>query len=101
MPERPDDVELGDLEHEAFLPTEGGRVRSSKQDNVFIRSLPSPIRGFVKNLSRMKVRDLGDGELAQAVPAATNTSRDITADARHSVHLHCRVNIPWIHKSAS
>lgn len=68
MPGRPDDVELGGLEHEAFLPTEGGRVRTSKQDNVFIRSLPSPIRGFVKNLSRMKVRDPGGSELAQAGP---------------------------------
>lgn len=56
MTERSEDVELGDQEHEAFLPTESRRVgRSSKQDNVFIRSIPAPIRGFVKNLSRMKV----------------------------------------------
>lgn len=49
-----EDVELGDLEDEAFLPNQNGVVKRGN-DNVFIRWLPKPIRGFLKNLSRMKL----------------------------------------------
>ena len=59
-----EDVELGDLEHEAFLPSQEGRRRSSKQDSVFIRWLPVPLRGFVESLSRMKVGNPVRRELA-------------------------------------
>lgn len=56
MAEPRHDVELGDLEHDAFLPLQNGTETRSKSDSVFIRWLPEPTRGFVKTLSRIKVR---------------------------------------------
>jgi hypothetical protein len=54
MAEHHEDVELGDMEDEAFLPNQNG-MRKGGKESVFIQWLPKPIRGFVKNLSRMKV----------------------------------------------
>lgn len=50
-----EEVEMGDLENDAFLPNHDWVKKSSKDDSIFIRWLPNPIRGIVKNLSRMKV----------------------------------------------
>lgn len=51
----PEDMELGELENDAFIPRQDGIKSNGKYDSIFIRWLPSPFRGFVKNLSRMKV----------------------------------------------
>jgi hypothetical protein len=63
MTEPHEDVELGDLENEAFLPNQNGQRKRGRQDSVFLRWLPGPIRGFVKNLSRMKVSKQDGREL--------------------------------------
>lgn len=55
MAEPRDDVELGEMEEDAFLPNQNGTQRTSKPDSVIIRWLPHPVKGFVKNLSRMRV----------------------------------------------
>ena len=57
MSEPHEDVELGELEDEAFLPNQNG-LRKRGNDNAFLRWLPKPIRAFLKNLSRMKVSEL-------------------------------------------
>jgi hypothetical protein len=51
----PEDMELGELENDAFLPSRDGIKSNGKPDSIFIRWLPGPLRTFVKNLSRMKV----------------------------------------------
>ena len=56
MAARTDEVELGDLENDAFLPNQGTRKRTGQQDSAFIQYIPSPLKGLVRNLSRMKVR---------------------------------------------
>lgn len=52
---RPEDMEMGDFENDAFLPTQDPRKRSDKPDSIFISWLPGPLKSFFKNLSRMKV----------------------------------------------
>lgn len=52
-----DDVELGDLQEEddAFLPGRNGAPRKGQSDSIFTRWLPSRLRVFFENLSRMKL----------------------------------------------
>lgn len=55
MPRPHEEVELGDLENEAFLPNQDWLRKSGKQDSIFIRWLPDPIKGLANSLSRVKV----------------------------------------------
>lgn len=53
----PDDFELSDLEHDAFLPNERATSRKlNRKPSIFTRWMPVKARKFVENLSRIKVR---------------------------------------------
>ena len=52
-----EDLELGELEHDAFLPDPNATKQNSRLSTNFItRHLPLRIRIFLENLSRLKVR---------------------------------------------
>ncbi len=53
-----DDVELGDLENEAFISGDGTARRKGKAKNIFRRWLPPRLLKFLENLSRVKVSPL-------------------------------------------
>lgn len=51
-----EDVELGHLEDDAFLPGQNGAPRKRYSDNIATRWIPPRLRAFFENVSRMKVR---------------------------------------------
>lgn len=52
-----DDVELGDLENDAFLPGQenGGLKKGYSSPSILTRWMPQRLKAFVENLSRLKV----------------------------------------------
>jgi hypothetical protein len=50
-----DEVELGDLENDAFIPGDGAARRKGKANKIFRRWLPPRLLNFLENLSRLKV----------------------------------------------
>jgi hypothetical protein len=51
-----DDVELSDLENDAFIPGRATGGLKGKPSNRFLRWIPPRIKSFLENLSRIKVR---------------------------------------------
>lgn len=51
-----DDVDLRDLEDDAFLPGQNGAPRKRYSESIATRWIPPRLRAFFENLSRIKVR---------------------------------------------
>ncbi len=51
-----DEIELGDLENDAFLPHETISNAKSASNSILNRWIPSRIRVFLENVSKVKVR---------------------------------------------
>ena len=51
-----DDVELSDLENDAFIPDGATGSLKGKPGNRFLRWIPPRIKSFLESLSRIKVR---------------------------------------------
>ena len=51
-----DDVELSDLEDDAFIPDRTTGNLKGKSPNRFLRWIPTRMRTFLENMSRIRVR---------------------------------------------
>lgn len=54
-PDAHDDVELGELENDAFLPDEATAKPKAYPENIFTKWIPQKIRSFFYNISKIWV----------------------------------------------
>lgn len=53
--ENHDDVELGELEDDAFIPNTAAAKKESHTPSIFIRWMPPRLQNFFRHLSGVKV----------------------------------------------